>query len=168
MALTAAAAVSVHADAPVMRDAATHEQLLLKLRKVEQMDPMKQLPEVKGADPSLVNRPKDLLSVSDIISFRGMATLVPKHAIIQIPKSCAGRMGFEPGAKLVSWAEFHAANRGWISTIEVSRSQAEGNVPLAEPTQKLMSTSRNLIVATYMGGPISLLPLKPSIVTASN
>jgi hypothetical protein len=69
-------------------------------------------------------------------------------------------MKLEPNAKIVSWADFFAANRGWISTVEVSRVQAEGNKPLAEESQKFMSTSRNLVVATYQGGPISVLPLK--------
>jgi hypothetical protein len=158
MVLTAAAAAET--KAPAMRDAATHEQLALALRKADQMDPMKNLPAAKGEDPSVANRPKDLLSQSDIISFRGLATLVPKRAILQIPKSCEERIKLEPGAKIVSWADFYAANRGWISTVEVSRVQAEGNKPLAEDSQKLLSTSRNLVVATYQGGPISVLPLK--------
>jgi hypothetical protein len=155
--ITAAAAET---KAPVMREAATHAQLALALRKADQTDPMKNLPAAKGEDPSVVNRPKDLLSQSDIISFQGIATLVPKRAILQIPKSCADRMKLEPNAKIVSWADFFAANRGWISTVEVSRVQAEGNKPLAEESQKFMSTSRNLVVATYQGGPISVLPLK--------
>jgi hypothetical protein len=158
--LFGALATAVHADPPVMRDAATHEQLSLALRKADQVDPMKSLPTTKGEDPSLSNRPKDILSDSDIISFRGTATLVPKRAIIQIPKNHADLIKMEPGAKIVSWSEFFAANRGWITTIEVSRVQAEGNQPLAEETLKFMGTCRNLIVATYQGGPISVLPLK--------
>jgi hypothetical protein len=154
------AAASAEPEALVMRDAATHEQLALALRKADQHDPMKNMPSTKGEDPSVVNRPKDLLSQSDIISFRGIATLVPKRAVLQIPKSCTDRMKLEPGSKIVSWSDFYAQNRGWITTVEVSRVQAEGNKPFAEETQKYMSTCRNLIVATYQGGPISVLPLK--------
>lgn len=149
-----------YAAKPVMRDAPTDEQLVVALRQAQQNDPMKNMPVVKGEDPAMVNRPPSLLGQSDIISFGGLATLVPKRAILQIPKSCTERMKIESGAKLVSWAEFYAANRGWITTIEISRAQAEGNQPLAEETQKFMSKSRNLIVATYLGGPISLLPAK--------
>jgi len=147
-----------YAEVPEMRDAATHEQLVLALRKADQSDPMKNLKPAKGEDPSVVNRPKSLLSESDIISFSGLATLVPKHAILQIPASCTGRMKIEPGAKIVSWADFYAANRGWITTVEVGIVQAEGNQPIAEETKKMMKKSRNLIIATYQGGPISLLP----------
>lgn len=163
MVMMAALVTTLHAGSQVMRDAATHEQLSLALRKADQMDPMKNMPMAKGDDPSVKNRPKDLLSESDIISFGGMATLVPKRAILQIPKSCSDRMKLEPGAQIVSWAAFYAANRGWINTVEVSRVQAEGNKPLAEESQKFMTTCRNLVVATYMGGPISVLPLKEPV-----
>ena len=145
---------------PAIRDAATHEQLSLALRKASQADPMKKLAPATGEDPSVVNRPKDLLSQSDIISYRGLATLVPKRAILQIPSACKDLIKLEPGSKIVSWADFYAANRGWITTIEVSRVQAEGNKPLAEESQKVLSKSKNLVIAVYQGGPISVLPLK--------
>lgn len=145
---------------PVMRDVATQEQLVLTLRKAGQTDPMKRMTPAKGPDPSVVNRPGDLLAESDIISAGGLATLVPKRAILQTPEKYAAQIKLQPGAKIVSWADFYAANRGWITTVEVSRVQAEGNKPIAEDTRKFMGTCRNLIVATYQGGPISILPLK--------
>ncbi len=153
-----AMAATGYAAVPEMRDATTHEQLVLALRKADQSDPMKNLKPAKGEDPSVVNRPPSLLSSSDIVSFGGLATLVPKHAILQVPATCSGRLKIEPGAKIVSWADFYAANRGWITTVEIGIVQAEGKQPLAEETKKMMSKSRNLIVATYQGGPISLLP----------
>jgi hypothetical protein len=165
--LFGALATAVHADPPVMRDAATHEQLSLALRKADQQDPMRNLPTTTGEDPSLANRPKDILSESDIISFRGLATLVPKRAILQIPKKHAEFIKMEPGAKIVSWSDFYAANRGWITTVEVSRVQAEGSEPLAEETREFMGTCRNLVVATYKGGPISVLPLKEPALEAT-
>ena len=148
------------AETPVMRDAATHEQLVTSLRQADQTDPMKQMKATTGEDPSVVNRPQDLISQSDIISFQGIQTLVPKRAILQIPKSYSDRVAIQPGAKVVSWAEFYAANRSWITTVEISRAQAEGNLALPEDTQKRMTKSGNLVVAIYMGGPISMLPLK--------
>jgi hypothetical protein len=162
--LLAAAAISFPtlavAEKIQMRDAATHEELTLALRKADQNDPMKEFKKHEGEDPSVVNRPKDLLSTSDIISFNGMATLVPKRAILQTPKNLTDRIKLQPGVKIVSWLDFYTANRGWITTIEVSRVQAEGNKPLEEETKEHMSKSTNLVVATYQGGPISVLPLK--------
>lgn len=145
-----------------MRDAATHEELVLTYQKAAQNDPVRKLPPSKGVDPSVVNKPKSLIADSDILCFNGMATLVPKRAVLQIPKNLAGRLKYIPGSKLLSWADFYAVNRGWITTVEVSRVQAEGNSPLGEETQKQMTKSSNLIVATYQAGPISVLPPKVS------
>jgi hypothetical protein len=51
-------------------------------------------------------------------------------------------------------------NRGWITTVDITRLQAEGNQPIPEKNRKLMTQCRNLMVATYQGGPISVLPAK--------
>ena len=160
VAVMAGMGVSSHAETPPMRDVTTHEQLIPKLRQAQQNDPMKNMPVVTGADPAVVFRPKDILSESDIVAFQGVATLVPKRAILQIPKNYQDRIAMQPGAKIVTWADFYAANRGWITTVEVSRTQAEGNLALADDTQKHLTECSNLVVATYMGGPISVLPLK--------
>ena len=58
-------------------------------------------------------------------------------------------------------------NRGWISTIEVTRVEAEGNQALSEETQERVAKSRKLVVATCFGGPISVLPVKKPVETVS-
>lgn len=143
-----------------MRDASTHEQLALTYRKAAQADPMRNMPPAKGVDPSTANQPKDILGESDIICFNGTATLVPKRAILNLPAAMQGRLKFLPGSKLMSWMDFYTINRGWITTVEVSRVQAEGNEALKEEISTRIGKSSNLVVATYKGGPISVLPLK--------
>jgi hypothetical protein len=152
-------------QAPQMRDAATHAQLSLAHSKSEQVDPMRKMVPAKGPDPSLINPPKDLIANSDIICFGGLVTLVPKRAILGIPKNLADRLKIQPGSKIRSWADFYAQNRGWITTVEVSRTEAEGNKPLAEEVYKRIGKSTNLVVATYQGGPISVLPLTVPVET---
>ncbi len=151
---------SQNAPAAPMRDAVSHEQLCLTYRKISQADPMRNLKTAKGSDPSVVNQPKDLLSQSDILCFSGAATLVPKKAVLHIPKNLADRLKFQPGSKIQSWSEFYALNRGWITVVEVSRVQAEGNMAIAEEISERVRKSANLVVATYQGGPISVLPPK--------
>ena len=56
------------------------------------MIPMKHLHVIQGEDPSVVNRPKSILAESDIVCFGDVATLVPKRAILQIPKNYADRI----------------------------------------------------------------------------
>lgn len=150
---------ALHAEAPVMRDAATHEQLAEQLRNAQQTDPMKRLQPAQGEDPAK-NLPPDLLSQSDFICYGGIATLVPKRAILAVPKALEDRTRLEAQFRIVGWAEFYAMNRAWITTVDVTRQQAEGNVALSEDTYESLKESRTLVVATYKGGPISILPLK--------
>ncbi len=149
----------------VMRDAATHEQLTQTYRKAEQADPMRHMKPSKGGDPSMVNQPKDLVGSSDILCFGGMATLVPKRAILNMPKNLQERLKFIPGSQIQGWAEFYAQNRGWITTVEVTRVQAEGNMAMDEKIAQRVYKSSNLVVATYQAGPISVLPLKAPVAT---
>jgi hypothetical protein len=156
IALTAAHTASAQ---PEMRDAATHEQLQKKSHAAVIQDPMKKLPPANESDPAK-DAPKDLISQSDILSFDGTFTLVPKRAILAIPKDLEKRSQLVNATKLVGWAEFHANNRGWITTLEVTREQAEGNSPIDEDILNSFKDSTTIVVATYHGGPISILPPK--------
>jgi len=160
IAALAPAARSENAPATQMRDSATHQQLVQTYRQVALQDPMRNLQPATGADPTIINQPKDLVADSDILCFGGNATLVPKRAILNIPKNMAARLEFQSGSRVLSWMDFFTLNRGWITTVEVTRVQAEGNEALAEDISTRIGKSMNLVVATYMGGPISVLPLK--------
>jgi hypothetical protein len=156
------------AGRPVMRDAATHEQLTEVTRKAaaQKTEPVFQPKE--GKDPSKENRPADLIGRSDILCYNGIATLVPKRAVLHIPKSMAGRIGMQDGAKIVTWPDFIAGNRAWITTSTVSRVQAEGNEPLSEATVKSFAKESRVVIAVYQECPISVLPLKvPEVPTAA-
>ena len=159
--LVAVLAIPAGLDAaPEMRDAATHTQIVPVYRQAVQEDPMLKQQPAKGPDPSTANPPPSLMDGSDILCFNGTVTLVPKRAILQSPKGIADRFKYQPGSKLLTWGEFYALNRGWITTVEVNREQAAGTEPLSDQTQTIMSKSGNLIVATYQAGPISVLPPK--------
>ncbi len=148
-------------EKPVYRDAETHEKIVHKLRVSNANNPMRKLSPSEGEDPSVKNQPQDLISSSDVLTFNGVTTLVPKMALIQIPARYAERVNNHiPGTRVVGWSEFYTLNRGWITTVEVSRAEAEGKVALPEAVSENLSTNTNLIVATYSTGPISVLPLK--------
>lgn len=147
---------------PEIRDAPTHEELAQKLRSAQASDPISNFTTEPGAkDPTKENQPVDILEDSDIISFNGLTTLVPKRAILAMPDSFKSRVGKHvAGHRFVVWKDFQIANRGWISTIEVTRTQAEGRTPLGEESLERISKAGTLIVATYQGGPISVLPAR--------
>ncbi len=149
------ATASPTASTPVMRDVATHDSLARDLRVAEQADPMKNLAATTGEDPAAQNRPADLLDRSDMLTFNGLSTLVPKRAILVIPEKMKDRVAAGAGTRLVSWSEFLVANRAWITTEEVTYQQAAGAEGLPEETTDRIGKSTNLVVATYLGGPIS-------------
>jgi hypothetical protein len=142
-----------------MRDVATHDQLSEKLRVANNKGPLSEYKPVEGADPTKA-KPEDFISRSDFMSFSGKATIVPKRAILHIPAAMADRIKLQPGSKIQTWPDFYAMNRGWITTVEVTRAQAEGNQPLTEDLIKRIQKSTTVVVATFQSGPISVLPLK--------
>lgn len=163
--LTSVALTGVSAAAPDgkgVQDSPSFDDASLARRKALAVEPLKTLKPTTGEDPAKAMQPRDILADSDIICFQGAATLVPKRAILVTPKNYEAYLKFQSGAKFVSWSEFYTANRGWITTVEVSRNQAEGTEPLNDQTQKMLGTSRNLVVATFKGGPISVLAPKDS------
>jgi hypothetical protein len=153
--------------APQMRDVVTNDDLTQKYQKAVSENPLQKMKDMKvkptdGPDPTKA-KPVDLLASSDFLSFGGIATLVPKRAILCSPKNYQDRLKLVPGSKIVSWGEFLTANRGWIKTLEVTRAQAEGVEPFDEKVAENLQKSSIVIVATYHSGPISVLPKKEPV-----
>ena len=132
-------------------------------RPLQQADPVRDLGPPSGTseeDPSLANNERDLVKSSTVFAYRGYLTLVPKRAVLHVPERLQDRLEPDKGAKILTWKNFHQANRGWIRTLEVTREQALGHTPFNEEITKSISESAQVVVATYKGGPISVLPLK--------
>jgi hypothetical protein len=144
-----------------MRDVVTHDDIVEAARVAKEKNPPPVFKPLEGEDPSVVNRPKDLLSRSDIFSYLGLATLVPKRAVLHFPKELESRGGFKEESKFVPWIDFYTANRAWIRTVAVSRAQAMGQEPMDEATVKSFAKEKRLVVATYQEGPISVNRYEP-------
>lgn len=156
-----AAAVQAQQGKPVFRDAATNKQLTEQYRRVSLENPMKDLPADKGEDPSVVNHVGNLLENSDLLTFNGHTTLVPKNALVLVPAKLKGRVNnHRPGSEIMTWLDFYSVNRGWISTVEVTFAQARGDEPVSPETLENLGKSGNLVVAVLKSGPISVLPPK--------
>lgn len=160
--LTLGAAGAVFAAPPVMRDAATHRDLVA--RKQAEGEP--RLPQgmkpCQGEDPSKVNRPADLIERSDLLCHGGVATLVPKRALLAVPERFRQRLRMVDGARVVTWAEFLDQHRDWITTVEVTPEEAGGKVLLPDKTHRQISACGTVVVATFLGGPISVLEYRPA------
>lgn len=146
---------------PVYRDAATHETLLLTLRKADENDPIKALEKSEGTDPTKENQPQNLIESSDLISYMGLTTLVPKRAILKLPEVFKDRINNHPsGNRIVGWLDFYTANRGWITTVEVTRAQAGGREKIDQDLSEQLDKSKNMVVTVLDSGPISSTPFR--------
>lgn len=144
-----------------MRDAATHDQLSQSLRMVQQKDPIQDLGPAIGKtdeDPAKPMASRDLIKDSAILCYRGFLTLVPKRAVLHLPETLKERFEAKEKVKVVSWKDFYQGNRGWLRTVEVTREQAMGQAPMDEEVVKSFQTGTSAVVATFKGGPISVLP----------
>jgi len=147
------------ASGQVMRDAATHDELSARLAQAK--DPIRELQQLKAKEAANPPRPAkvpDLFDSSDFLCFSGEATLVPKGAILHVPKDMQDRMHYNQGSTIKTWSDFLPTNRAWITTVEVNRLQAEGNAMLSEATLKEIAKSPQVVIATLQGGPISVMP----------
>lgn len=143
-----------------MRDVPTHDEVVENARKALEDAPPPEFKPASGADPSVTNKPESIIARSEILCYRGQATLVPKRSVIHIPKGLSDRLVLQEGARLVTWIDFFHANRAWIRTVQISRIQAEGKKPLDEAILESFEKESRLVVATFQEGPISVLPLK--------
>ncbi len=151
---------------PAFRDAATNETLTAKFREVSKKDPVAKFEKYKGEDLSAQSKVGSLLARSELITFNGNTTLVPKNAIIRIPEKYKSRVNnHKPGSKILNWADFYRLNRGWINTIEVSFSQAKGLVTVSGKEMDVLDESGNLVVAVLKNSPVSVNPLKENTET---
>lgn len=158
----AGSVIAQQTDSPQFRKALTHEDLMKIQREqmAKGLDPMKNVTRVEGPDPSKQTAPESILKRSDFINANGLVTIVPKRAILFIPEAFKENVKDVEGAKLVPWGEFLMANRAWIDTYEVSSTLADGKEPIHEENWDRFKKSKKLVVATMMGGPISVLPVK--------
>ncbi len=148
------------AERPPMREAPTNEQLIQQMRMADQERAKRPVSDAPPSqDPSTLERPADLISRAEILCYGGALTLVPKRAVLQYPEKYADRLKAVQGVKIISFPDFYAANRNWITTFEVSRAQAEGKEPLPKDAKANMVKSGSMVVATFLGNPISVLPV---------
>lgn len=140
---------------PPMRVAPTNEDLLLQLRKQEQAAPpvLKAPPSEDTAKHAVVS---NLLAESTVLCYGGALSLVPKRAVLQCPKKYEDRLKPVRGAKVLMYSDFFAANRSWITSLELSQAQIEGAEPLPDKVSEQLSKAGNLVIATFRGNPVGI------------
>lgn len=136
------------------------ETLANRLRIANQNDPIRKLGPRAGepGDPASRFTRRDLIRESAVLSRGTVMTLLPKRAILHLPETLKDSTGVKEGSTLVSWQEFLNSNRSWIRTVEVSRERAIGQKPFSVKEAEALRSSGRIVVATFQGGPIAVLP----------
>lgn len=147
----------------VIHDAPTNEDMMVQRRKAQAERASGPITSAAvSQDSSKMDKPVDLIGNSIILSYCGAAALVPKGAIIEYSEKYKDRLKKSPGDKLVEFSEFVTANRSWLATHEVSFVQAQGKVLVDKNAKAQMKKNGNIVVATFRGNPIEMMPPLPS------
>lgn len=154
--------------ARTIRDAPTNQQMLLQFRKAQEENAERSTPTAAvSQSPSKMKAADNLLDRAAFLSFRGTMTMVPKGAIIEISEDYADRLHRTAGARLMDFPTFAAANRSWLSTYEVSFAQAQGKQPINDDAKTHMKKNGNVVVATFRGNPIEVMPPAAPVASAN-
>lgn len=146
-----------------MRDIPSREQLEEVLRGTQDSDPMAALAPVakRESEAAATNpAPADFVASSLVLCNLGIATLIPNHAVLHVPKRFESRLKMQPNARIRTFPEFVRTNQTWVRTFEVTQAQAEGSEAIDPEAFENEKRLGRVIVATFHGGPISVLPAK--------
>lgn len=141
----------------MFRDAATHADLSLVYEQACENDPLKLL----GQDPEILAIAKaytqeSLIDRSEILSYGGVMTIVPKGSVILVPEQLRDRVRAAEEAKVVSWPDFLRQNSIWILPMKVKFEQATGEEMLDKNLLAQLEKSGKIVVATCNDHPISI------------
>lgn len=89
-------------------------------------------------------------------------TLIPVGAILHLPEGLRSRVLAKPQGKFTFWPNFLKRNEAWLGAKEVSLTLSRGNAQEAGALLKSVSRDPRILVATYKGGPITILEAAPS------
>jgi len=129
------------------------------MAEIKRNSPLSKMEQPQAGEAKVLRPESQSLIKDSMILHDGTYwTLVPKGAVIHIPKIMEERVSAKPVGKLITWEEFLTQNRGWISTCEVSFEQASGKTPLDPKKVEFWKKQDKIMVAVHSGGPISVKP----------
>lgn len=88
-------------------------------------------------------------------------TLIPVGSILHLPEALRSRVLSKPQGEFTFWPNFLKRNEAWLGAREVSLTTSRGNAQEANVLLKNISRDPRLLVATYKGGPITILEAAP-------
>jgi hypothetical protein len=107
-------------------------------------------------------KPYDLAANSTFIQIGDQFTLVPKGALLHIPKKLASLIVSEPKGTFVAWPVMQEANRAKLARFEVTVDQASGKEAIDANKLALAKRSESILVATIENGAVSMAQPQPA------
>jgi len=96
-----------------------------------------------------------------VLGSTGEWTIVPSNAFLAKSAILSNYVLDKPNGNYVQWSEFSSRNRAWLNSHEVTIGTIKGEDPITEEQLETFAKSRKVIVATYNGSPVSVLPPQP-------
>ncbi|BDS08511.1 hypothetical protein NT6N_35510 [Oceaniferula spumae] len=148
------------ADKPTPKKRPSHADLVKKKAELDKEAPKLTPVEEKAA---LKVKKRSLIGNSTLLANNGQWTLVPKGAVLYVPKQLQDKVVQAPSGYLVDWKTFLRKNHGWLHLYSVNMTQAQGKDKVSPEAIKAYTSIGKVVVATCSGGPISVAPdaLKP-------
>jgi len=124
---------------------------------LQSLDPTTRLSKPDGSEHE-VARPdqQSIIKNSTILSDGTNWTMIPKGAVLFLPKNLMPHVDSAPSGTLLPWIGFVTKNRSWITTSEVTFRQATGADPLLAERAAYWQRQDKIVVAVHQGGPISV------------
>lgn len=98
----------------------------------------------------------DIYQISDVLNDRGVYTMVPKSAVIHVPRGMERKLQRQSKSKYVSFEKFIRTNCVWIQKMPVNVSQATGQAPIDPIRLENMRKLGKVVIAVHKGEPISV------------
>lgn len=151
--LTLLALVAIaSADEPILPRVSS-----MQLAKLQQISPMKNLQKPAPVKADAPRPEAESIVKQSIILHDGRNwTLIPKGAVVFIPPALKDRVNAKPVGTLLTWADFFAKNRAWITTNDVSFNQAAGTEPIPAARVAFWGKQDKIVIAVHQTGPISV------------
>jgi hypothetical protein len=89
-------------------------------------------------------------------------TLIPVGAILHLPEALRSHVLSKPQGDFTFWPNFLKRNQAWLGAKEVTLTLSRGNAQEANALLKSVSRDPRVLVATYKGGPITILEAAPT------
>lgn len=89
-------------------------------------------------------------------------TLVPVGSVLHLPASLRTHVIDKPQGDFTFWPGFLKRNASWLAAHEVTLKLSRGDAQEANALLKRLSKDPHLVVATYKGGPITILEPAPA------